>query len=97
MSVTIITHLRASPGQEDVLAGLLTEGRNRMRAADGCESFEVVQDDQDPCSFAFCQRWASHQDHDAAFNERIVKTGHINKVLAGLNEPLVQHTYHVVS
>ena len=68
-----------------------------MRVADGCESFELVQDDQDPCSFAFVQRWASHQHHDAAFNERIVQTGHINEVLAALNEPLVQHAYHVVS
>jgi quinol monooxygenase YgiN len=97
MSVTIITHLRASLGQEDVLAGLLAEGRNRMRTADGCEAFELVQEDQDPCSFAFQQRWASHQAHDAAFSERIVQTGHINQVLAALSEPLVQHTYHVVS
>jgi quinol monooxygenase YgiN len=97
MSVTIITHLHASTGQEDVLAGLLAEGRDRMRSADGCESFELVQDVQGPCSFAFCQHWAPHQDHDAAFNERIVQTGHINEALAALNEPLVQHTYHVVS
>jgi quinol monooxygenase YgiN len=96
MSVTIITHLHASLGQEDLLAGLLAEGRNRMRAADGCEAFELLQDDQDPCSFAFCQRWASPQDHHAAFNERILQTGHINEVLAALNEPLVQHSYHVV-
>ncbi len=97
MSVTIITHLHASAAQKDLLAGLLAEGRKRMRAADGCESFELVQDDQDPCSFVFLQRWASHQDHDAAFNERIVQTGHINEVLAALNGPLVQHTYRVVS
>jgi hypothetical protein len=31
------------------------------------------------------------------FNERIVQTGHINEVLAALNEPLVQHAYRVVS
>jgi quinol monooxygenase YgiN len=97
MTVTIITQFHATAGQEDLLAGLLAEGRDRMRASDGCESFELVQDDQDPCSFAFLQRWASHQDHDAAFNERIVQTGHINVVLAALNEPLVQHAFHVVS
>ena len=96
MTVTIITHLHAAAGRDDLLAGLVAEGRDRMRAADGCESFELLQDDEDPCSFAFVQRWA-HRDHDAAFNERIVQTGHINKVLAALNEPLVQHAYHVVS
>jgi len=74
MTVTIITQLHATAGKEDLLAGLLAEGRDRMRAADGCESFELVQDDQDPCSFAFLQRWASHQDHDTAFNGGIVKS-----------------------
>jgi quinol monooxygenase YgiN len=97
MSVTIITQLHSSPGQEDLLVGLLSEGRDRMRAADGCESFELLRDDQDPRSLVFQQRWASHEAHDAAFNERIVETGHINRVLSALDEPLVQHTYQVVS
>ena len=56
MTVTIITQLHATAGQEDLLAGLLAEGRDRMRAADGCESFELVQDDQDPRALVFQQR-----------------------------------------
>jgi quinol monooxygenase YgiN len=97
MSITIVTHLHASPGQEDLLAELLCEGRDRMRAADGCESFELLQDDQDECSFVFVQRWASDEAHHAAFNERIVKTGHIDRVRSALDQTLVQHTYQVVS
>ena len=96
MSVTIITHLRASLGQEAVLAGLLADGRNRMRAADGCEAFELLRDDQDPRSMVFHQCWASHEAHDAAFKERIVETGHIKQVLSAIDGPLVQHAYQVV-
>ncbi len=97
MSITTFTHLHASPGQEDVLAELLAEGRNRMRAAEGCESFDILRDEDDPRALAFLQRWVSHEAHDTAFAEHIVQTGHLDKVLAALDEPIVQHTYQVVS
>ena len=52
MRVTIITPRRAPLGRRDVLG----EGRNRVRAADECESFEPLQDDQDPRALVFQQR-----------------------------------------
>jgi quinol monooxygenase YgiN len=97
MSTTIVTHLHAAPGQKDVLAELLAEGRNRMRGAEGCESFDVLRDEDDPRAVAFLQRWVTHEAHDTAFAERIVQTGHLDKVVAALDEPIVQHTYQVVS
>jgi hypothetical protein len=37
MSITHITEFHAASGQESALADLLSEGRSRMRAADGCD------------------------------------------------------------
>ena len=97
MSITHITSFRAAPGEQSTLESLLVEGRNRMRAADGCESFDLYRDQTDELSFTFIQRWTSPELHDAAFGERIVATGHIEKVLAALGQPLVQRTFELVS
>jgi quinol monooxygenase YgiN len=97
MSITIVTHLHAAHGQDQLLAELAAEGRTRMRAADGCESFDLLRDEDDPCALAFLQRWVSHEAHDTAFAERIAQTGHLDKVLAALDKPIAQHTYGVVS
>ena len=75
MSITTATHLYAAPRQEDFLSALVTEGRNRMRAAEGCESFDLLRDQDDPRTLAFLQRWVSHEARDAAFAEHIVQTG----------------------
>jgi quinol monooxygenase YgiN len=93
MSITHITEFHAAPGQQSTLEPLLIECRNRMRGADGCESFDLYRDQDDELSFTFVQRWTSSEVHDAAFGERIVETGHLEKVLAGLGQPLVQRTY----
>jgi quinol monooxygenase YgiN len=97
MSITHITEFHAAPGQEGTLVALLTEGRDRMRAAEGCESFDLYRDQDNAQAFTFIQRWVSPQAHDAAFAERIAQTGHLEKVLATLAQPLVQRTYVVVS
>ncbi|HVA07971.1 MAG TPA: antibiotic biosynthesis monooxygenase [Acidimicrobiales bacterium] len=96
MSITHITEFHAASGQQSTLEPLLIEGRNRMRAAEGCESFDLYSDQDDELSFTFIQSWTSSEAHDAAFGERIVATGHLEKVLAGLGRPLVQRTYIVV-
>jgi quinol monooxygenase YgiN len=96
MSITHITEFHAQPGQQSVLEPLLVEGRSRMRAADGCESFELYRDQDDELSFTFVQGWASAEAHDAAFGERIMATGHLEKVMATLGQPLVQRTYLLV-
>jgi len=68
-----------------------------MRAAEGCESFDLLRDEDDLRALAFLQRWGSQETHDTAFAERIVQTGHLDKVLAALDEPIVQRTYQIVS
>jgi len=93
MSIMHITEFHAVPGQETNLESLLTEGRDRMRAADGCESFDLCREKDDDLAFTFIQHWASPEAHDAAFGERIVQSGHLDKVIAALGQPLVQRTY----
>jgi quinol monooxygenase YgiN len=94
MSITHITQFHAEPGQQSTLESLLVQGRDRMRAADGCESFDLYRDDE--LSFTFVQQWTSPEAHDAAFGERIMQSGHLEKVLAILGQPLVQSTYVAV-
>ena len=97
MSVTTLTRFHAAAGQEKTLLELQSEGRRRMLAAAGCESFDILRDDADQRSFVFIQTWASREAHDSAFGELIVASGHLKKVLATLDEGVVQNFYEVVS
>jgi len=97
MTITHVTEFHAAPGQQDTLESLLIEGRNRMRVVDGCESFELYRERDDVLAFTFVQRWVSSEAHDAAFGERIAESGHLDKVIATLEQPLMQRTYVVVS
>ena len=96
MSITAVTRFHSAAGQEDALVELLTEGRNRMRTAEGCQSFDVFRDEAEAQSFMFVQQWSSHEAHDAAFAELILQSGHLKKVIAALDEPIVQNIYEVV-
>jgi quinol monooxygenase YgiN len=93
MSVTSLTRFHATPGQEEILLGLQKEGRTRMLGADGCESFEILRDETDRQSFVFVQTWSTREAHDAAFGELILASGHLEKVLASLDQGVVQNFY----
>jgi quinol monooxygenase YgiN len=97
MSITTVTRFHASEGQETALLELQSEGRRRMLAADGCQSFVILRDQADPRSSAFIQTWSSREAHDAAFGELIMESGHLDKVLAALDEGVVQTFYEVIS
>ena len=97
MSITSVTRFHASAGQEKTLLELQSEGRRRMVSADGCESFDILRDENDRRSFVFVQRWESREAHDAAFGELILASGHLEKVLATLDEGVVQNFYETVS
>jgi len=97
VSVTTITRFHAAEGQEARLHELQSEGPRCMLAADGCESFDIVRDQADPRSSAFIQTWSSREAHDAAFGELIMASGHLEKVLAALDEGVVQTFDDVVS
>jgi quinol monooxygenase YgiN len=97
MSITSVTRFHATPGQEQALLELQSEGRRRMIAADGCESFDILRDQSDPQSFVFVQTWASREAHDTAFGELILASGHLQRVLAVLDQDVTQTFYDRVS
>jgi quinol monooxygenase YgiN len=97
MSVTTVTRFHAAAGQEATLLDLQSEGRRRMLTAGGCESFDILRDQADQRSFEFVQTWSSREAHDAAFGELIMASGHLEKVLAAIDEDVVQTFYDVVS
>jgi quinol monooxygenase YgiN len=67
-----------------------------MLGAAGCESFEILRDQTDRQAFVFVQTWATREAHDAAFGELILASGHLEKVLAALDEGVVQNFYERV-
>ena len=97
MSITSVTRFHATAGQEAELLDLQTEGRRRMMAAEGCQSFDILRDQADPQSFVFVQTWVSREAHDSAFGELILASGHLEKVLALLDEGVTQTFYDVLS
>jgi hypothetical protein len=68
-----------------------------MVAAQGCEAFDILQDQSDRRLSMFVQMWATREAHNAAFAERILASGHLEKVLAVLDEGVVQTFSTVVS
>jgi len=97
MSITTVTRFHAAEGQEETLLELQSEGRRRMLGAEGCESFDILHDQADRRSSAFLQTWSSREAHDVAFGQLIMASGHLDKVLATLDEGVVQTFYDVVS
>lgn len=68
-----------------------------MLSANGCEAFETLRDRADPQSSAFIQVWSSREAHGSAFGELRMASGHLEKVLATLDEGVVQTFYDVIS
>ena len=97
MGITTVTRFHAAEGQEATLLELQSEGRRRMLAAEGCQSFDILREQADPRSTAFLQTWSSREAHDAAFGKLVMASGHLEKVLATLDEEVVQTFYDVVT
>ena len=97
MSITSVTRFHSISGQEGALLALQSEGRRRMIGAEGCEAFDILQDQSDPQTLVFIQTWTSREAHDAAFGELILASGHLEKVLAVLDEDVTQTFYERMS
>lgn len=84
----VVVNFHAAEGNAEKLLPLLQEGRDRSRAADGCESFDLYQREDDPQKFMFVERWSSLDQHHANMRENIVESGHFAKVLPLLDGPI---------
>lgn len=81
MSVDVVINFQALPGCATELRALLSQGRDTSRAADGCESFELYQRDDDEHKFMFLERWTSiDADHENMANN-IVASGHLARII----------------
>ena len=87
MSVTIVVNFHASEGNAAKLAALLQEGRDFSRKAEGCESFEVFQRQDDPNKFMFLEHWVSLEAHKENVAKNVVGSGHLDKIKALLTGP----------
>ena len=88
MSVTVVVNFVASAGNAEQLLALLREGRDISRTAEGCESFELFQREDQPNRFMFFERWTSIEAHHENMAQNIVATGHLAKILPLLDGPI---------
>ena len=87
MSVTIVVNFQASEGNGAELLALLQQGRDFSRKAEGCESFEVFQRQDDPTKYMFLEQWTSLEAHRENVAKNVVASGHLDKIKALLTEP----------
>jgi len=81
VSVNVVISFQASPGKAAELRPLLREGRDISRAAEGCESFELFQRQDDENRFMFLERWSSIEAHHRNMADNIVASGHLTRIL----------------
>jgi quinol monooxygenase YgiN len=87
VSVDVVINFQASEGNAERLLPLLRIGRDLSRAAEGCESFELFQRQDDQHKFMFLERWTSIEAHHANMVQNIVASGHLAKLLPLLVGP----------
>lgn len=81
MAVDVVINFQAQPGRAGELRPLLVEGRDISRRAEGCESFELFQRDDDEHKFMFLERWTSIEAHHENMVKNIVSSGHLARIL----------------
>ena len=87
MSIDVVINFQAAPGCAADLLPLLREGRDISRGAEGCESFELFQRQDDEHKFMFLERWASIEAHHTNMADNIVASGHLGRMLPLLVGP----------
>ena len=81
MPVDVVINFQALPGRATELRALLSQGRDISRAADGCESFELYQREDDDHKFMFLERWTSIDAHHENMANNIVASGHLARIM----------------
>ena len=92
----VMVHFRAGEGNAGALLALLQRGRDFSLQADGCEAFEVYQGRDDPHRFALVERWTSIEAHHANVEQNVKGSGHLDKILPLLSEPIQSGAYRAV-
>lgn len=80
MSVQIIVNFEGIAGMAAELQAVLAESRDISRRAEGCESFDVFQRDDDPHRFMFLERWTTMEAQDQNMAD-MFERGQIHRIL----------------
>ena len=62
--VSIIVHVHARPGREDLVGSELHKLLAPTRSEPGCTHYELLGDLRDPAHFVLHETWTSHESHD---------------------------------
>jgi len=87
MSIKVVINFQASAGRAAELLPLLQEGRDISRAAEGCESFELFQRQDDEHKFMFLEQWHTAETHHENMATNILASGHLARILPLLVGP----------
>jgi len=87
MSINVVINFQASEGHAAELLPLLQQGRDISRGADGCESFELFQRQDDEHKFMFLEQWQSAEAHHENMAVNILASGHLARILPLLVGP----------
>ncbi len=77
MSLRVIATVKALPGKEEELRGILNALLHPTREEDGCLGYELLENLEDPTEFRFVEEWVD----DAAFGAHF-DTPHIQAAAA---------------
>ena len=75
MTIRVVAHITAKPDTVDQTRELLMSLIDPTRAEDGCVTYELLQNNDDPTDFTFVEEWTS----DAALDEHLA-TEHLKRV-----------------
>lgn len=79
--IVVLAHVRAKAGREAEFAEVLRTLVAATRSEEGCLQYDAHQATENPCAFAFYERWASKE----ALDEHL-KSTHIATAFAVLPE-----------
>ena len=68
MSLTIVAQITAVPGKEDLVRAELEKLVEITRAEDGCEQYDLHQDNELPRFFVFYENWQSREQWQEHMN-----------------------------
>ncbi|CAH0533560.1 hypothetical protein VST7929_01430 [Vibrio stylophorae] len=73
MSLTIIAHITAKPEHIALVKNELQKLIAPTRLEEGCISYDLHQDNQDPAHFVFFEKWSSHALWQVHMNNQPLK------------------------
>jgi quinol monooxygenase YgiN len=70
LSVTVVIQFQVKPDKVQELLDFVEKNGSSSRAFPGCESFVLHQNQDDPTSFMFIERWKARSDQGAYVESR---------------------------